>query len=83
MVVADGLAVAIIVMAYPNMGYPRPAQGSLRQGRGTSRFRPVLDFQSGHASEFPLIVCDQGELGSLGMRGDPQIVVPDHLTAGF
>ena len=42
-----------------------------------------MDFQSGHTLEFPFIVCDQDQLGGVGMRGDPQIVVPDDPTAGF
>ena len=33
---------------------------------------PVLDFQSGHALEFPLIVRDQDQLGGPGMGGNPQ-----------
>src|SRR5437016_1345182 len=48
-----------------------------------SLHRPVFHLQTTHSPEFPLVVGDQLQPRRLGMRRDPQVVIPDHLALAF
>src|SRR5260370_39883470 len=45
--------------------------------------RPILHLQAAHPPELPLIIRHQRQSRRLGMRRNPQIVVPDHLPFAF
>src|SRR6266436_1185333 len=45
--------------------------------------RPILHLQPSHAPELPLVIGNQRQPRRLGMRRNPQIVVPDHLPLAF
>jgi len=44
---------------------------------------PILNCQLRNASELAFVVGDENEFRGLGMCGNPQIVVADHLCLGL
>src|SRR6266849_5388971 len=54
-----------------------------RTNRAGPLHRPVLHLQTPHSPELPLVVGDQRQPRRLGVRGNPQVVISDHLALAF
>ena len=44
---------------------------------------PVFDFQARDPSECPFVIGYWNQIGSLGVRGDPEVVIADDLAGLF
>jgi hypothetical protein len=48
--------------------------------RAAAFIDPILDCQAGNPDEFPFIVCYKRNSKRNGMRGNPQIIISDHMA---
>src|SRR5712691_11862005 len=60
---------------------PPAGIGTSSTYRGSTH--PILNFQPPNASKLAFVVGDQDEFRRLGMGGNPQVVVADHVSLGL